>query len=78
MRTRVLGLLLGSLAGGLLSAGCGTRQQPKVPTNLVLITLDTTRADRLGSYGHAAAKTETLMPSQTVACALLAPIRRLP
>ena len=24
--------------------------------NLVLVTLDTTRADRLGSYGHAAAR----------------------
>lgn len=30
------------------------------PFNLLLITLDTTRADRLGSYGHAAARTPNL------------------
>jgi arylsulfatase A-like enzyme/predicted Zn-dependent protease len=55
MRARDLCLL-----SCLLSAGCGTREAPSVPTNVVLITLDTTRADRLGSYGHGAAKTETL------------------
>lgn len=30
------------------------------PSNIVLITLDTTRADRIGCYGHLAAKTPTL------------------
>ncbi|MDQ3170768.1 MAG: sulfatase-like hydrolase/transferase [Acidobacteriota bacterium] len=30
------------------------------PTNVLVITLDTTRADRIGAYGHAAARTPTL------------------
>jgi len=38
------------------------RTRPVRPdrTNFLLITLDTTRADRLGCYGHAAARTPTL------------------
>lgn len=47
-----LGLVL--LAAAAL-AGCG-RTRP----NLVLITLDTTRADHLGAYGYAGAKTPTI------------------
>ncbi len=40
----------------LAAAACG----PDSPPNLVLITLDTTRADRLGPYGFAAARTPAL------------------
>ncbi len=36
-----------------------TRGQP-TDRNLILITLDTTRADRIGCYGHAAARTPTI------------------
>jgi len=38
----------------------GCKQAEAPAPNVVLLTLDTTRADRLGSYGHAAARTETL------------------
>lgn len=45
----------GLLAGvTLLLAACGS--EPPRP-NLLLVTLDTTRADRLGAYGYAAART---------------------
>ena len=33
---------------------------PATPTNLLLLTLDTTRADRVGSYGYAQATTPHL------------------
>jgi arylsulfatase A-like enzyme len=46
--------LLAALAA--LGSGCG----PAAPPNLVLITLDTTRADRLGPYGFPDARTPTL------------------
>lgn len=55
--------LLAALLGLALGA-CGTEEAGEIgssptedPTNLLLITLDTTRADRLGSYGHGAAHT---------------------
>ncbi|HEX5719387.1 MAG TPA: sulfatase, partial [Thermoanaerobaculia bacterium] len=51
-----------ALAAGLaLLSGC-SREEKTAPaaSNLVLITLDTVRADHLGSYGHAAAKTPWL------------------
>ena len=41
---------------GLLTAGCTRDDRP----NLVLITLDTTRADRLGAYGDSEAQTPNL------------------
>lgn len=34
-------------------AGCGEREAPKTPLNLVLITIDTLRADHLFCYGYA-------------------------
>jgi len=37
---------------------CGTT--PRTPPNVLLITLDTTRADHLGAYGDARAKTPRL------------------
>jgi arylsulfatase A-like enzyme/predicted negative regulator of RcsB-dependent stress response len=41
----------------LLAAGCGARGRS---TNLVVVSLDTTRADHLGPYGDAAARTPNL------------------
>ena len=49
-------VLILSLAAML--AACG-ESEPR-PRNLLLITLDTLRADRLGSYGYAAARTPNL------------------
>jgi arylsulfatase A-like enzyme len=45
--------LAGIVAASLWLVAC----QPPQPPNLVLITLDTTRPDHLGAYGHAAART---------------------
>jgi arylsulfatase A-like enzyme/cytochrome c-type biogenesis protein CcmH/NrfG len=61
MRTAVasLGIGLAAVALAAVLGGCGGR-----PTaagyDLVLVSLDTLRADRLGSYGHAAAATPAL------------------
>jgi len=48
----------------LLAAGCGEERAADRaadrPPSVLLITLDTTRADRLGAYGHAAAQTPAL------------------
>ena len=55
MRTPLL-TTLGLLT--LLLASCGDRE-PR-PRNVLLVTLDTLRADRLGSYGYAAAETPNL------------------
>ncbi|HLW79487.1 MAG TPA: sulfatase-like hydrolase/transferase, partial [Terriglobia bacterium] len=44
------------LVAGLSLASCGQR----APLNVLLITLDTTRADRLGSYGYQLARTQNL------------------
>src|SRR5690606_64969 len=52
--------------GALLLGACGEDGQPggKSPAaarpNVLVLTLDTTRADRLGSYGHAGAHTPHL------------------
>jgi len=43
--------LAASLPPSLLLSGCGKRRHTKKP-NIILITLDTTRADRLGCYGY--------------------------
>ena len=40
----------------LLLAGC----QPEPPPNVLLISIDALRADRLGSYGYAQARTPVL------------------
>jgi len=44
----------------LLAAACGGEDGPGPPSNLLLVTLDTTRADHLGPYGYAPAHTPTL------------------
>lgn len=63
MSRRPLALLVG-LA---LSAACGRAEEAKPPTalrapgaNLLLVTIDTLRADRLGAYGDAAAATPAI------------------
>lgn len=52
-RGRLLALLLIACCG----VGCG---RPAPPRDLILITVDTLRADRLGSYGYAAARTPAI------------------
>jgi len=50
-----------SLLAGLLLTGCaGGGLAPADRPDVVLVTLDTMRADRLGSYGYPLARTETL------------------
>ena len=58
-----LGLVVIALVAA--AAGLVWRQRTAAPAarpalNVLLVTLDTTRADRLGSYGHAAARTRHL------------------
>ncbi len=48
-----------ALAGAFLLAMSGCAPSPS-PPNVLLITLDTTRADRIGCYGYDAAETSTL------------------
>jgi arylsulfatase A-like enzyme/Tfp pilus assembly protein PilF len=48
------------LAIGIVGASCRTGSPSRPPLNLVVITLDTTRADRLGSYGYPNAGTPNL------------------
>lgn len=52
-----VGAWLAGLALAVLSA-CGPDATP--PRHLLLVTLDTTRADRLGCYGHAGASTPVI------------------
>ena len=47
------------LAFGLCILNCG-EPRPVVPPHVILITVDTLRADRLGAYGHGAANTPTI------------------
>jgi arylsulfatase A-like enzyme/Flp pilus assembly protein TadD len=51
---------LASLPLAALLAACGAAPEPAAGPNLLLITVDTLRADRLGAYGHAAAATPHL------------------
>ncbi len=55
-RSRLIFLLLGLLA----ASGCDRAPAVGRATNVLLITLDTTRADRLGAYGHRGAITPNL------------------
>lgn len=56
-------ILLGGAVAAALSAGTPPPAPPRQvgrSASLVLLTLDTTRADRLGSYGHRGARTPVL------------------
>lgn len=48
------------LALALLLGACGETEGTRPAPNLLLVTLDTVRADRIGAYGHAAARTPNL------------------
>src|SRR5205814_5556598 len=52
------GAALAALAAGTLAAAL--RWHREAPPNILLITLDTTRADHLGAYGDARARTPNL------------------
>ncbi len=61
MRNVPRSLILPLLAASLFLPGCRrSRSAPAAGANLLLITLDTTRADRLGCYGDAGAATPAL------------------
>ncbi len=63
--------ILAALAAALALSGCGWGSKPSAPRpNLLLITMDTTRADHLGAYGDAAAATPNLdrLAREGVAC----------
>ncbi len=47
-------------AGGLVWRKAGRRPPPTAPLNVLLVTLDTTRADHLGCYGRRDARTPRL------------------
>ena len=49
--------LVGLVAGLTLTAGCGGASKPR---NVLLVTLDTLRADRIGVYGYRGAQTQVL------------------
>ena len=52
-RTRLAGLALAlGWAAALPTCGCSSRETPLVHPNVILVTLDTTRADHLGCYGY--------------------------
>ena len=54
---KLLPALRGCIALTLIIAALGCERQPK---HLVLITVDTLRADRIGAYGYEAAKTPVI------------------
>jgi choline-sulfatase len=65
-----------------LAAGCSSQQAPPIPRNVVLVTIDTLRADRLGCYGSRNVETKHLdslardgamAPEATVAVPLTRP-----
>jgi len=55
---KVAGLALAAAAG--FAGTVRTAQQPAARPNLLVVTLDTLRADRLGCYGYAGARTPVL------------------
>ena len=60
MRSRNVLLAGFLLALGIADTSCRAGSPPRLPLNLVVITLDTTRADRLGPYGYPNAGTPNL------------------
>jgi arylsulfatase A-like enzyme/Tfp pilus assembly protein PilF len=53
-------VLIGAVGGGIALRYGRTRAQPKHPRNVLLITMDTTRADYLGCFGSPTAQTPNL------------------
>lgn len=61
MRRALAGLAMGGLVlAGLVLAGCGAAGPRRTVDNVILITLDTTRADALGPYGNKKVRTPVL------------------
>jgi len=69
-------VLVALLAAGAVGAACRSRPEREPPLNLLLVTLDTTRADALGAYGgraitpsidHLAAESVVFEQASTVA-----------
>jgi hypothetical protein len=61
MRLSAFHLLLGPALGALAAcAPDAPRPEPKAPPNVVLLTLDTVRADHLGCYGYSRATSPRL------------------
>ncbi len=58
--SRLGGRLAIGLAIGLTLIACGCTQGPEPPPEIVVITIDTLRADRLGCYGHEGGLTPNL------------------
>jgi arylsulfatase A-like enzyme/Tfp pilus assembly protein PilF len=58
-RTAVAFIAVAAVLGGALVFRDRLRRSPR-PRNLLLVTIDTLRADHVGSYGHAAARTPRL------------------
>ena len=48
------------VVGALAAAGCAGDVAEPQRTNVLLITIDTVRADRIGAYGYAAAQTPAM------------------
>ena len=59
MRLRIYAILLAlaALARGSFAVG---QSAPSGPPNILLVTIDTLRADRVGAYGHAGARTPAM------------------
>ncbi len=49
-----------SIASALALAGCGRAREESRPKNVLLITIDTCRSDRIGAYGHPTIRTPAL------------------
>ena len=58
-RSSSTGSLRACLAAALLASACGEASTPRAP-NLLLITIDTLRADRVGAYGDGAGATPAI------------------
>jgi len=52
--------MFAALAMPLLGAGCTRDASPPIARNILLITIDTLRSDRLGAYGNPAVRTPSL------------------
>ena len=59
-RRSVVGLLLAALTGGLVGCDGGDGGSSSADLNVILISIDTLRADHLGCYGHARIKTPNI------------------
>lgn len=62
-RSKSLGFAPATVAGALICLSCGSVDEPArapIPRDVLLITIDTLRADRLGAYGNPQAETPSM------------------